>query len=114
MKTRNRIRCAAQAGCAFLAFFFLLAANLPRIGSAANFFSGVATNNLPWPGGVVPYVFETNVTPAQQIVYLAGLREWELAANVRFVPWTNQPRYVLLQLFIDGSGTGQYIDGTTP
>src|SRR6185503_502979 len=56
----------------------------------------------------------TNVTPAQQTVYLAGLREWELAANVHFVPWTNQSRYVLLQLFIDGSGTGQYIDGAQP
>ena len=53
---------------------------------AANFYQGVATNNLSWPGGIVPYLFDTNVTAAQQTVYLDGMREWELAANVHFIP----------------------------
>jgi len=30
---------------------------------------------MPWPGGIVPYVFTTNVSPAEQVVYLEGMKE---------------------------------------
>ena len=70
----------------------------------ANFYQGVATNNVPWPGGIVPYLFDTNVTPPQQAVYLAGMKEWELAANIHFVPYSNQADYVLLKF--------DYMEGT--
>jgi hypothetical protein len=57
-------------------------------GFGSNFYQGVATNNLPWPGGIVPYLFDTNVSTIEQAIYLAGMKEWELAANVHFVPYT--------------------------
>jgi len=37
------------------------------------------------------------LTPAQQQTYLNGLREWELAANVQFIPRTTQAQYVFFK-----------------
>lgn len=72
----------------------------------ANFYEGVSTNHVPWPGGIVPYVFTTNVSPAEQGVYLEGMKEWELAANVQFVPWTTQSNYAILDFdFKEGTNT---------
>lgn len=56
----------------------------------------------------MPYVFATNITMAEQAVYLAGMREWELAANIHFVPHTTQSNYVLLQ-FDYMQGTNTYV-----
>jgi parallel beta-helix repeat protein len=81
----------------------VLAATLST-GWAANFYKGVATNNLPWPGGIVPYVFTTNVSAAEQVVYLEGMKEWGLSANIQFVPWTTQTNHVILDL--------DYLQGT--
>src|ERR1035438_4312466 len=38
--------------------------------TGSNFYQGVASNSVPWPGGIVPYLFTTNVSPAEQVVYL--------------------------------------------
>ncbi|MBI5384315.1 MAG: hypothetical protein HZA90_06465 [Verrucomicrobia bacterium] len=65
-----------------------------RLGAAC-FFGDVAPSALPWPGGVVPYVFDAEMTSAQQALYLLGMREWELAGNIRFVARTNQTQYLL-------------------
>ncbi len=54
--------------------------------SAGNFYAGTSPANVPWPGGIVPYEFTNTLTATQQVTYLDGLREWELAANVKFVP----------------------------
>ena len=59
-----------------------------------NFYAGTSPTNVPWPGGVVPYQF-TNLTAAQQTTFLDGLREWELAGGVHFVPYSNQTRWIL-------------------
>ena len=79
---------------------------------AGNYFQGVSPTNVPWTNGIVPYLFDTNytVTATESNVILAGLREWELAAKVKFVPYTNQNHYVLLQFTNDGSGTGFYLN----
>jgi len=81
---------------------------------AGNYFQGVSHTSVFWPGGVVPYLFDTNytLTSTQKSVIIAGLREWELAANVKFVPYTNQANYVLLQYTNDGSGSGYCLLGT--
>jgi hypothetical protein len=94
-----------------LALALLLA--LSRMAWAGNYFQGVAPASVPWPGGIVPYCFDTNytVTATESNVIIAGLCEWELAANVKFVPYTNQANYVLLQYTNDGSGTGYYLSG---
>jgi parallel beta-helix repeat protein len=63
---------------------------------AGNFYANTSPTNVPWPDGIVPYEFDTNtLTTNQQQTYLDGLREWELAANVKFVPYTNQSRWIL-------------------
>lgn len=59
--------------------------------------ASVTPGNLPWPGGIVPYEMDGTLTAAQQGVYLDGLREWELAGAVHFVPRTNQADYVLFK-----------------
>ena len=79
---------------------------------AGNYFQSVSPANVPWSNGIVPYQFDTNytLTATESNVILAGLREWELAARVKFVPYTNQNHYVLLQFTNDGSGTGFYLN----
>lgn len=62
---------------------------------AGNFYPGITPATVPWPGGIVPYEFTNTLTPAQEQTYLDGLREWELAANVKFVPHTNQANWIL-------------------
>ena len=37
----------------------------------------------------------TRSPPRSNKTYLDGLREWELAANVKFVPHTNQTHWIL-------------------
>jgi hypothetical protein len=62
---------------------------------AGNFYTNYTSATVPWPGGIVPYEFTNTLTAAQQQTYLDGLREWELAANVQFVPHTNQTHWIL-------------------
>ena len=62
---------------------------------AGNFYQGITPATVPWPGGVVPYEFSNSLTVAQQQTYLNGLREWELAGNVKFVPHTTQANWIL-------------------
>ncbi len=67
----------------------------PFAACGGNFYSGISPTNVPWPGGIVPYEFTNTLTAMEKETYLDGLREWELAANVQFVPHTNQTRWVL-------------------
>jgi hypothetical protein len=66
----------------FCAVLMLAASLLP----AANFYAGISPATVPWPGGIVPYEFTNTLTAAQTNTYLDGLREWELAANVKLRP----------------------------
>ncbi len=59
--------------------------------------ASVSAGNVPWTGGVVPYVFDPALSVAQRETYLDGLREYELAANVQFIPRLAQTRYVLFK-----------------
>ena len=62
---------------------------------AGNFYTNYTSATVPWPNGIVPYEFTNTLTAAQQQTYFDGLREWELAANVKFVPHTNQTHWIL-------------------
>ena len=92
-----------------LSVIWMLAANSLMAG---NFYAGTSPSNVPWPGGIVPYEFDMNtLTPAETNTYLDGLREWELAANVKFVPYTNQPNWILFSYntnFLDHVSGGGY------
>ena len=84
-------------------FLFCLAAVLhASLLFAGNFYAGITPATVPWTNGIVPYEFTNTLTLAQQQTYLAGLREWELAANVKFVPHTNQARYILFTYDLNG------------
>ncbi|MDQ2824966.1 MAG: M12 family metallopeptidase, partial [Verrucomicrobiota bacterium] len=65
--------------------------------SAGFYVNTVSPGSVPWPGGVVPYVIDPALSPAQRQTYLNGLREWELAANVQFIPRTTQTQYILFK-----------------
>lgn len=80
---------------------------------AATFYQGVTPSTTPWPGGIIPYQFDSGITPQQQEVYLDGLREWELAANVHFIPRTTESQYVLLKFFYQ-QGTNTYVASDPP
>ena len=73
----------------------VLSALVPWLASGGNFYAGTSPANVPWTNGLVPYAFTNTLTAAQQQTYLDGLREWELAANVKFIPRTNQTRWIL-------------------
>ena len=68
---------------------------LPFSACGGNFYAGTSPANVPWTNGIVPYEFTNTLTAAQQQTYLDGLREWELAANVSFVPHTTETRWIL-------------------
>jgi len=78
--------------CWFILFLGWFAAVSLRAG---NFYAGTSPATVPWPGGVVPYQFTNALTTSETNTYLAGLREWELAGNVKFVPYTNQASWIL-------------------
>lgn len=78
---------------------------------AGNFYHGISPATVPWPGGIVPYEFTNSLTLAEKQTYLDGLREWELAADVKFVPHTNQANWILFCYntnFLDYVAGGSY------
>ena len=81
---------------------------LDRSTRAGNFYYGTSPSNVPWTNGIVPYEFTNTLTAAQKQTYLDGLHEWTLAANVQFVPHTNQPRWILFTY------NTNYIDNVAP
>ncbi len=73
--------------------------------------ASVSSTNLPWPGGIIPYVMDPSLSVIQQQTYLDGLREWELAANVHFISRTSETQYV----FFKYSSTGpNLVSGSNP
>ncbi len=54
---------------------------------------GVYTTNF-WPGGMVAYEFDTNVSAANQNLMLAAMAEWQAVANVQFFPRNGQVAYI--------------------
>jgi hypothetical protein len=106
-------RCASDRWRSWI--FFQLVCGLWLLAAArvfaGNFYAGTSPANVPWPGGIVPYEFANPLTAAQTNTYLDGLREWELAANVRFVPHTTQTNWILFSYntnFLDFVSGGSY------
>jgi hypothetical protein len=83
-----------------------------RTAWAGNFYAGTSPANVPWPGGIVPYEFTNTLSAAQQQTYFDGLREWQLAGNVQFVPHTSQTHWIL---FSYNTNFQDYVDsGSNP
>ncbi|MBL8896480.1 MAG: hypothetical protein JNM84_02580 [Planctomycetes bacterium] len=59
-----------------------------------------------WPGGMVPYVYDANVTQSNRNAMRLAMDEWEEVADVTFVERTNETYY--LRIF-DGSGNWSYV-----
>lgn len=50
-----------------------------------------------WPGGVIPYQYDTDVTDADQICTVeAAMDVWEGVANIQFVPRNGEANYLLI------------------
>ncbi len=62
---------------------------------AGNFYPGTTPATVPWTNGIVPYEFTNALTTAQQQAFFDGIREWQLAGNVQFVPHTTEKHWVL-------------------
>jgi hypothetical protein len=90
------------------AIFFLISS--PAM--AGNFYAGASPDNVPWPGGIVPYEFTNTIPAAWTNTFLNGLREWELAGNVKFVPHTTQADWVLFNY--DTNGFDNVSSGRSP
>jgi parallel beta-helix repeat protein len=88
--------CQAASGFFHRVFWLVMVVLLAAAGAAraGNFYSNITPATVPWPGGTVPYDFSNSVTTVEQQTYLNGLREWELAANVKFVPHTTQANWI--------------------
>ena len=84
-----------------VASFFLFASTA----LAGNFYAGTTPATVPWTNGIVPYEFTNTLTAAMKQTYLDGVREWELAANVKFVPHTNQTHWILFTYNTSGSNS---------
>lgn len=50
-----------------------------------------------WPGGVVPFQFDGNVTAANQQLMLNAMAAWETVASVDFVPRNGEPNFLHIQ-----------------
>ena len=95
-----RPRCAVWILC--LRWLVLFLVIVPKLAPAGNFYAGTSPSNVPWTNGIVPYEFTNTLTAAMKQTYLDGLREWELAAKVKFVPHTNQTRWILFAYNTNG------------
>lgn len=93
MKCRMPNRCLWSV---LLGLGFAFGFHAPRT-HAGFFYPGTAPTNVPWPGGIIPYQFDVSLTAAQTDTYLDGIREWELAANVKFIPRSNQTQFILFK-----------------
>jgi hypothetical protein len=91
----------------------VLMAFLAEPSRGGNFFHGVSPANLSLPGGIAYYQFNTNLTAAEQQTYLDGLREWELAANIHFVPYTNQTNWIVFN-YAPGTSIDEYNVSSVP
>lgn len=84
---------------------------LQPLASAGLYPASVSPGNVPWLGGVIPYAFDPTLSAEQKETYLDGLREYELAGNITFIPRTPETQYVLFKY----SPTGpNLVSGSNP
>lgn len=67
--------------------------------------AGTHAFNL-WPGGVVPYRFDDNVTSTNQSLMRAAMDEWEANAGVTFVPRTTESNFLHIR---DSTGNSSFV-----
>lgn len=89
LKLERTIRALFFAVC-----ISIVCLSICRTANAGLYVNSISPGNVPWPGGVVPYVFDLALSPTQQQTYLNALREYELAANVHFILRTSEAQYI--------------------
>jgi parallel beta-helix repeat protein len=75
------------------------------------YYNGVSPLNHPWPGGIIPYVIDPALSAAQRQAYLDGVREWELACGIHFVPRSTETDYILFKYNPSGPNS---VSGSQP
>ncbi|MGZ4966574.1 MAG: M12 family metallopeptidase [Chthoniobacterales bacterium] len=91
-----------RAGDMILSRRFVQAARDSLIGKVVEPEAAFDGGVVLWPGGVIPYVFDGNVSAKHQKAFLDGAAEWSTVANLTFVVRTTESDYVLVQ-----EGTGE-------
>ncbi|MCD6052759.1 MAG: Xanthomonalisin precursor, partial [Verrucomicrobia bacterium] len=66
------------------------------------------SGSTTWPGGVVPYVYQTTgpeaMSVAKQALVESAMREWQQVASLNFVPRTTEQNYILFNFSGDAAG----------
>jgi hypothetical protein len=72
-----------------------------------DYFSQRATYGTSlWPGGIVPFQFDSGVTSQNQQNMLNAMAAWEAVANVDFVPRNGQSNFLFVQNSTGNSSEG--------
>ena len=68
-------------------YSFLVTGNRTLVATFA--VAGNSGNGTPWPDGVIPFVFDPDITPAHQQVMLNAMDHWAYysGCHIAFVPW---------------------------
>ncbi|MBX3387967.1 MAG: hypothetical protein KF691_00785 [Phycisphaeraceae bacterium] len=69
-------------------------------------------NSNTWPGGVVPYIFNANVTAVNAAAMRHSMDMIQQVANITFVPRTNQTSYIHIQNSTGNSSSVGRIGGS--
>ncbi len=64
-----------------------------------------------WPGGIVPYQFDSNVTAANQTAMRAAMDEWEAVADIHFVVRDGDSNYIHIQNSTQNSSSVGMVTG---
>lgn len=64
-----------------------------------------------WPGGIVPYVFDGNVSTTNRNRALSAMTEIEATANIDFIPRTNEANYIHIRSANNNSSSVGMIGG---
>lgn len=68
--------------------------------------NGTYITSSHWPGGIVPYTFDSSVNSSEKQYMRDAMDAWEAIADVQFVPRTSESNYVEV---ISGSGNWSYV-----
>ncbi|CAG7837627.1 unnamed protein product [Allacma fusca] len=65
---------------------------------------GINGDNYRWPGGIVPYVIDTNFSPSERTSVLAGINLITSKTCIKFTNRTAENSYVFIRRGNDGTG----------
>jgi hypothetical protein len=62
-----------------------------------------------WPNGVVPYTYDASMTPELTKRFEESIREWQLAANLKFIQQTTETSYLVISNSLPGGAQDSFV-----